>query len=381
MPLYQNNIPTQNNKLQYDMPILRSKLAGVLANNADMVIGVIGDSHNAASGVGSGTGYLWTNRFKYAPMHVAARLLRASGYPTSYDGYFGQRGEIVGLPVYDPLWTMTGTWTYNNGGNKALGNGVLRCTAAGTATRNTEYPWNACDVWINAATLTSGVIELSAVGATPVSYDFSGKTLAMTKLTITKSAVDLNPLVITCTTPMTTTGFDAIGISAVDFRDTTQSRIRVHNHAVGGAGMSVHLSTTSPVTSCFPAYQTLGMDVIILESYINEINSATPLATWLDYYTTFLNTMKTVNRDVIVYFGFPANKSWVLDGTIDTWYAALKNLLDARQINLIDLRSIYGTTYAECLARGFIFDDIHPNKTALSIKATKFSENLLSSRT
>lgn len=368
-----------SSKLKYDMPVLRRKMAGVLSNNSDFILGVIGDSHNAAAAAGTGTGYLWNGAFRYSPAHMLSRLLDSAGYPSSFDNYMGQRGEIVGLPAFDPLWNMTGTWTYNNGGNKALGNGILRCTVAGTATRNTEKPWDVCDVWISAGANCLGVIALSATGATTVNYDFSGKTAAFVKLTVTKSAVDLNPLTITCTTPISVvSGFDAPGIAALDFKNSKQATIRVHNHAIGGAGMTSHLSTTGPGAN-FNAYQAIGMDVLIMESYINEIRAATPIATWLGYWTSFLNVFDTPSRDIIAYIGFPANpatETWV--NTQDQWVDALRGLLDPRGINLIDGRDIYGDTYAQALADGLIFDDFHPNKVGLGMKAQALKGQFLS---
>lgn len=373
--------------LKYDMPVLRRKFAGVLANNADCILGVVGDSHNAAAAAGTGTGFKWVGAFRYAPVHMLARLLDASGYPCSYDNYMGQRGEIVGLPTFDPLWTMAnGTWTYNNGGNKALGNNIMRCTAAplapttpATATRTTEKPWDVCDVWINAGANCLGVIALSATGAPTVNYDFSNKTAAFTKLTVTKSAVDMNPLVISCTTPISlVTGFDAPGIAAVDFKNSKQATIRVHNHAIGGASMGSHIATNAPGSN-FLAYQAIGMDVLIIESFINEIRGGIPMATWLANWTTFLNIFDTAARDIIVYIGFPANpaiETWV--NTQDTWISALRDLLDARGINLIDARTIYGATYAQALADGLIHDDYHPNKIGLGMKAQAIKSQFMS---
>ena len=365
--------------LRYDMPVLRRKLAGVLSNNSDCILGIVGDSHNAAAAAGTGTGYLWSGAFRYAPGYMLSRMLAAHGYSSSHDNYMGQRGETVGLPVFDPLWAMTGTWTYANGGNKALGNNIMRCSVAGTATRTTEKPWDVCDVWVNAGANCLGVIALKATGATTVDYDFSGKVAAFVKLTITKSTIDMNPLIIECTTPISVvSGFDAPGIAAVDFRNSKQAAVRVHNHAIGGASMGSHIAANAPGSN-FLAYQAIGMDVLVVESFINEMRGGVSQATWLANWNTFLNVFDSPARDIIVYIGYPANpatEAWA--NTQDSWIAALKAILDLRQINLVDGRSVYGATYAQALADGLVHDDFHPNKIGLGLKAQDLLARFLS---
>ncbi|HNY31766.1 MAG TPA: hypothetical protein PKO15_12840 [Fibrobacteria bacterium] len=366
--------------LVHDMPITRKKLADVASGAGEFVIGVIGDSHNLAVGAGSGGTYLLNDAARFAPSFIAGRQIAGKyGVPVSDDGWWGWRGisGLVALSAFDPRWVLTGTWGAASSASESFGYGALRATSDGaTATYTARRNWNVCEIWMQQNTGATGAAVASATGATSVNLTLLAGAPTLQKFTLTKSAVDANPLVITATTQ-----FSAyVGIAAINFFDSTKPAVRIQNHGMSGRTMSDHIIATRPYSS-FNGYQTAGLsaDLIIAEVLHNSIKGAAQTkATWLAAWETFLSTLDTASRDILVYIGYPGNYAWATDGTMDDWIAGLKEKLDARQINMVDMRSIFGASWAAGDAEGLMYDADHPNKRGLALYGAKMARDILS---
>lgn len=366
--------------LRYDMPITRKKLADVASGAGEFVIGVVGDSHNLAVGGGSGGTYLLNNAARFAPSFIAGRQIAGRyGVPVTDDGWWGWRGMngLVALNAFDPRWTLTGTWVATSSANESFGYGALRASTDGaTATYTATRDWNVCEIWMQQNTGATGAAVASAVGATDVTLTLLGTAPTLAKFTLTKSAVDSNPLVITATTAFS----NYVGIAAINFIDTTRPAVRIQNHGMSGRTMSDHTIATKPYSS-FNGYQVAGLsaDLIIAEVLHNSIkNAAQTKAAWLASWETFLATLDTASRDILVYIGYPGDYAWATDGTMDDWISGLKEKLDARQINMVDMRDIFGASWAAGDAEGLMYDDDHPNKRGLALYGAKMARDVLS---
>lgn len=365
--------------LRYDLPNLRKKLADVASNAGECIIGIIGDSHNLAVGGGVSGTYLLVDACKYAPGFVAGRKLAGSlGIPVTDDGWWGWRGynTLVTLDQFDSRTVTTGTWTSTSSSNTGLGSGALRETSgSGTYTYTAKRNWDKAEIWVQQNTGATGTLVASATGATSVPLTLLGGAAALTKFTITKSAVNANPLVLTCSVAMSA----YVGVAAINFIDSTQAAVRIQNHAMSGKKMTDHVVASHPYSN-LNAYQTAGIaaDVLLVECLHNSILAAAEtLEVWLASWETFLAAMDTATRDIIVYIGYPGNYTWATDGTMDTWIAALKVKLDARGINMFDLRDIYGAAWADGNAEGLMYDSGHPNKRGLALYGAKMGRDLL----
>lgn len=366
--------------LRYDMPVTRKKLADVASGAGEFVIGVVGDSHNLAVGGGSGGTYRLNDASRFAPAFIAGRQIAGKyGVPVSDDGWWGWRGisGLVSLNAFDPRWALTGTWGATSSANESLGYGALRATSDGaTATYTATRNWNVAEIWMQQNTGATGAAVASATGASNVALTLLAGAPTLQKFTLTKAAVDANPLVITASTQ-----FSAyVGIAAVNFIDTTRPAVRIQNHGMSGRTMSDHIISTRPYSS-FNGYQTAGLsaDLIIAEALHNSIKAAAQTkATWLASWETFLATLDTASRDILVYIGYPGNYDWATDGTMDDWIAGLKEKLDARQINMVDMRDIYGASWAAGNAEGLMYDNDHPNKRGLALYGAKMARDILS---
>ena len=166
---------------------------------------------------------------------------------------------------------------------------------------------------------------------------------------------------------------------AINFIDTTKPAIRIQNHAMSGRTMSDHTIATKPYSS-FSAYQTTGLsaDVLLVEVLHNSIKGAAQTkAAWLASWETFLAAMDTASRDIIVYIGYPGNYDWATDGTMDDWIGSLYPLLEARQINMVDLREIFTASWTTGEAQDLMYDNDHPNKRGLALYGAKMAKDLL----
>jgi len=368
---------------RYDMPVTRKKLADVASGVGDFVIGVVGDSHNLAAGGGSGGTYLLNDAARFAPSFIAGRQIAGRyGVPVSDDGWWGWRGMngLVALNAFDPRWTLTGTWGATSSSNESFGYGALRASADGsTATYTATRDWDVCEIWMQQNTGATGEAVASAVGATDVTLTLLGTAPTLAKFTLTKSAVDSSPLVITATTAFS----NYVGIAAINFRDSTKPAVRIQNHGMSGRTMSDHIIATRPY-STLSGYQVAGLsaDLIVAEVLHNSIkNAAQTKAVWLAAWETFLTTLDTAARDILVYIGYPGNYAWATDGTMDDWIADLKVKLDAREINMVDLRDIYGASWAAGNADGLMYDNDHPNKRGLALYGARMARDILSMST
>ncbi len=365
--------------LRHDLPVLRRKFADVASGAGECVIGVIGDSHNLAVGGGSGGTYLLNDAARFAPAFIAGRKVAGKyGVPVSDDGWWGWRGMsgLVTLNAFDPRWVLTGTWGNTSSSNESLGYGALRATADGsTATYTATRNWNVAEIWMQQNTGATGAAVASATGASDVTLTLLGAAPTLQKFTLTKSAVDANPLVITAATAFS----NYVGIAAINFIDTTKPAIRIQNHAMSGRTMSDHIIATKPYSS-FSAYQTAGLsaDVLLVEVLHNSIKGAAQTkAAWLASWETFLAAMDTAARDIIVYIGYPGNYDWATNGTMDDWIGSLYPLLEARQINMIDLREIFTASWTTGEAQDLMYDNDHPNKRGLALYGAKMAKDLL----
>lgn len=366
--------------LIHDMPITRKKLADVASGAGNFVIGVVGDSHNLGFGAGTGGAFLLNDAARFAPSFIAGRQIAGRyGVPVTDDGWWGWRGMsgLVSLSAYDPRWVLTGTWASTSSANESFGYGALRATTDGaTATYTATRNWNVAEIWMQQNNGGTGELTASATGATSVPLTLANATPALTKFTLTKAAVDANPLVLTAATQMSA----FVGIAAINLIDSTRPAVRIQNHGMSGRTMSDHIIATRPYSS-FNGYQTAGLaaDLVIAEVLHNSIKGAAQTkATWLAAWETFLSTLDTASRDILVYIGYPGNYAWATDGTMDDWIAGLKEKLDARQINMVDLRSIYGASWAAGDAEGLMYDNDHPNKRGLALYGAKMARDILS---
>lgn len=361
----------------YDMPILRAKLLDVLSNASDCIIGFYGDARLAGVAAGSGGNSDWNDSARYTPPALIGRLLADSGYPVCRDGWFGVRGQgAASIPAADPQNTMTGTWVTVNASGETLGKGAQRASVSGsTWTYQPDAPWDTCDIWVQQMSGGTGACTASATGATSVAMGFSAASFQLTKYTLTKSAVDLAPLVLTAGTAFSNYN----GVIAFTFRNSAKKQILIRNHAIGGAIMADHVVATRPYSS-LNAYQATGLapDVLFVEMLTNSINGSESLASWLANWDTFLAAMDTASRDMLVYIGAPCSQTWATDGTLDAWIAALKPKLDARGINLFDLRGIYGQSWAAGNALGYWYSSDALTKRGLGAYAAKVAKDLLS---
>lgn len=366
--------------LPYDLPVTRKKLADVASGAGEFVIGVIGDSHNLAVGAGSGGTYLLNDAARFAPSFIAGRQIAGKyGVPVSDDGWWGWRGisGLVALGAFDPRWVLTGTWGAASSAGESFGYGALRATSDGaTATYTATRNWNVCEIWMQQNTGATGAAVASATGATSVNLTLVAGAPTLQKFTLTKSAVDANPLVITATTQ-----FSAyVGVAAINFFDTTKSAVRIQNHGMSGRTMSDHVVATKPYSS-LNAYKTAGLsaDLLIVECLHNSIKAAAQTkSAWLASWETFLATLDASTRDIIVYIGYPGNYDWATDGTMDDWIAGLKEKLDARQINMVDLREIFGASWSAGNVEGLMYDADHPNKRGSALYGAKMARDILS---
>jgi len=366
--------------LRYDMPVTRRKLADVASGAGEFVIGVVGDSHNLAVGGGSGGTYLLNDAARFAPSFIAGRQIAGKyGVPVSDDGWWGWRGisGLVSLSAFDPRWVLTGTWGAASSAGESFGYGALRATSDGaTATYTATRDWNVCEIWMQQNTGATGAAVASAVGATDVTLTLLGEAPTLAKFTLTKSAVNSNPLVITATTAFS----NYVGIAAINFRDSTKPAVRIQNHGMSGRTMSDHIIATKAY-STLSGYQVAGLsaDLIVAEVLHNSIKAAAQTkAVWLAAWETFLSTLDTASRDILVYIGYPGNYDWATDGTMDDWIAGLKEKLDARQINMVDLREIFGASWSAGNVEGLMYDADHPNKRGLALYGAKMARDILS---
>ena len=364
----------------YDLPVLRRKLADVGSGASEAIIGIIGDSHNAGVGSGDSGTYLLGNSFNFTPSAIMGRKLAAAfGLPVNEDGFWGWRGVYsnVALNVWDPRWAITGTWVATSAASESLGGGALRASTDGaTATYTADRAWDKAEIWVQQNVGGTGTVVASATGASSIPLTMSGASPLLTKFTLTKSAVDLNPLVITATVQMS----NYVGIAAINFINTKQPAVRIQNHAFSGSKMSDHIISARAYSS-FNAYQTAGLsaDLLLVELFHNSIKGeAQTMANWLANWDTFLAAMKTANRDIVVYIGFPGNFSWATDGTMDAWVGALKAKLDALSINLYDLRGIFGSSWAAAQTAGLTYDADHFNKRGAGEYGAKMFSDILS---
>ena len=360
--------PVSSGSIVANLPIFTAAVKNTMQRKSPTIVLINGDSTEAGFGVGSGNnGFVGARKSTHA-----AQLARMLGWNDS--GVVGAGcGTDVALNLYDERASISGAGLTVQGNVGALGSGWVMFANGSVGVYSITPRGNRGFDRVRVVYgryATGGASSMSVlVGGTSIgTFDARGGT----------GLGDTQAVEFPCTyagphTPITIQGTSGTTdgqciISAVIWYDSTDPGVIVLNGGASGAKIADMDSNSNPWAARF-VRAAIAPHLNVLNAWINDTYYRTAPATYATQLAGFKTNAGIGVTSDIVYMGYqPINDASMTDGQGDAIWAAL--LAAAGSAPVIDLREVFGTTYAAAAALGiFGSDALHINAKGQYYKA------------
>lgn len=322
-------------------------------------IAFIGDSNV----VGEGTATSTRGLTGAAKTSLARKFATTGGYQT--DSFFGEQNITisptpVALGTYDDRITLGSGWAPDSSASQIFG-GRFLLGSAGATGRLAFAPtgaFNRFRVWyptlsgLNTAvgvyvdgTLVGTINQNAAAGFTFAEYNVTSGTHTIS-IGVGSSG----------------TGY----VAGIETFSGTSTPVFLQGGYCGG--VAADLDATGNPWNGKPGTLAIAPDFAVIYCTVNDARLTAANA----YYTSLEDLVATLapTANGCLCVGFPYNGNGAIDGTYDKFAQFLRSMAADYGWSYFDGRRTYGHSYVKATARGYVFDQYHPNVTGANAFAS-----------
>lgn len=331
------------------------RVANALLGTAPIKCLVIGHSHCAGGGAGTGTDGS-TNAALHSWPEQLADALAPYGLTSKRTGWLGNYNiaTAAALTDFDPRIVLGSGWVPDGGDGVILGGKMLTQPASqsGYLQYTPGYPVSAVDVLYPIASGLSSTVTVSGDGTVKGTINQSGAS-ALGRQRVTFDA----PVSVIAIKNMSTTaaayicGIEAIPASRPDME------VSVAGHSGG--------TTTNFVSSAYP-YSSLGgiaenhSILTIIYAMTNDILLPVTLSTFQSNLEIIANYSMS-RGDTILVIDPPSSESPFASGSYEPYADAVYAAARKWGATVCDLRHVFSRWWGNMNADGYAFNSVHPN--------------------